>query len=347
MAEHLTAQDAQDYRSGKATPEALLAWDDHLAECAECRERLASRASMAEWARGLEGEEATHLTREQIVAKAEGRIADAERFPVEAHLRECAPCREEVEDLAAFRSAQAAAARGGPVRKTRPMRWVVPMAAALVLGIFAWRRFSAPGTEFPATWSAEDRALVEKTLEAGALPRAMPPRDVGRRAGVLLGTAKKDAFAVIAPMGVILETDRPKFEWQALQGATKYSVEVFDSNFNPVASSGLLEGTSWVPEKPLPRGELYHWQVTAMEKGKPVTVPAPPAPEADFRVLSQEILDRITRAHQSGAEGHVLAAALYAQAGMDEEAKHELEQVPAELRARPEFGKLFAPEGKK
>jgi hypothetical protein len=347
VSEHLTTENVRDYALRSAPSAAILAWDDHLAQCDQCRALVAPSAGLAQWAAGLSSDEDEdgHLTREQLAARAENRVPDGDRFAVESHLTKCPACREELADLVQFRHEvmQAAPARAVPIRRTG-FRWSIAAAAAaaVVIGIALWR--TKPGAspiDLPGAWSREDRLLVEQTVKAGTLPFTPPPADLASRTGTLLGTSSPNAFAPLAPLAKIVETDRPQFEWQELAGATNYKVEVYDTNFNLVSESPSLSGLKWTPSQPIARGELYHWQVTAVRKKEAITVPSPPAPQADFRVLDQPTEDRIEQARASGPMGHVLAATLLAKAGMESSAVEELNQLPEETRKLPAIAPLL------
>jgi hypothetical protein len=338
VAEHLTSEEARKYTRGEASPGTLLGWDDHLAECADCRGKLSAGRSLPEWAASLSSEnDAVHLTQEQLVARAGNRVPDTDRFAVESHLKECSACQEEWAELAQFRR--------GLTTKPAPYRWVwaAAAAAAVVIGVLALRNPSGPSPlSLPGTWSAQDRLLVQQTVQAGALRFAPLPSDLTRKSGTLLGASTPNVFAPVGPLGKIVESDRPPFEWQELAEATSYHAEVFDADFNLVMQSPALTATKWTPAQALPRGKLYHWQITATKRGEAITVPSPPAAEADFRVLDQPTEERIEQARAAGGMGHLLAATLFAQAGMQAEAQEELNKLPEEARRDPQIAKLVA-----
>jgi len=106
-------------------------------------------------------------------------------------------------------------------------------------------------------------------------------------------------------------------------------VAVFDENFEKVMESPALTGTEWEPDRPLPRGRIYNWQVTATIGGKTVHAPTPPAPEARFQVVAQEIADQMEAARRDHPDNHVLLAALYAKAGALADAGRELHLLAA------------------
>ncbi|HET6975477.1 MAG TPA: zf-HC2 domain-containing protein, partial [Pyrinomonadaceae bacterium] len=45
-------------------------------------------------------------------------------------------------------------------------------------------------------------------------------------------TARENTFGLLGPSGTVIATDRPNLRWQALAGASSYTVSVFDADFN-------------------------------------------------------------------------------------------------------------------
>lgn len=148
--------------------------------------------------------------------------------------------------------------------------------------------------------------------------------------GTLMGGAGGGgSFALLSPTGSVVRAERPQFRWQPLEGASSYVVTIYDSNFNKVAASPALTKTEWTPASPLERGNLYTWQVTVMKEGKEVTSPAPPAPEARFRVLDRAKAEELTRVEQSAPDSHLARGVHYAQAGLLEDAEREFQSLLA------------------
>jgi hypothetical protein len=344
VSEHLSAGDLHRYKKGKADPAILLSWDDHLSACPACQGRLGSADSLAVWGAGLASDDGDHLTYEQLAARAENRVGDANRFAIESHLKQCSSCAEELADLKRFAAAAPETKRGA-----RIWPWLAAVAAALlvvggavaVLSRHPQQRAPVAVVNIPADWPAADRALVEEALRSGKLPSAPLPPDLASKEGRLLGPSTADPFAPIAPLGEVVESDRPDFRWQPFDRATSFRVEVYDSGFHPVLRSLALTETAWTPPKPLTRGELYRWQIVAQIGANTISVPSPPAPAAVFRILDAATEARVAQARASGPMGHLLAAALLSQAGMEPESRKELDALPAETRALPQIGSLI------
>jgi anti-sigma factor RsiW len=164
---------------------------------------------------------------------------------------------------------------------------------------------------------------------------------IGRPGALLSGTSQGTPFKLTSPVGTVVREDRPTLEWQPLGGAESYTVMVSDSDLNAVATSPPLKETRWVLPRPLARGGTYVWQVTAMRAGAAVTSPAPPAPEARFKVLSQAGLDELSAAERAGPSSHLLRGVLSARAGLLDEAEREFQALLQKNPRSPVARKLL------
>jgi anti-sigma factor RsiW len=171
----------------------------------------------------------------------------------------------------------------------------------------------------------EDAEGIRLALEEG---RVRLPALIGDLRGVsgtlMSGASEAPAFRLIRPLATGVETDRPAFEWTPLQHSTAYVVAVFDLAFNKVAESQPLAASVWQPPAPLARGRTYVWQVRALRGDEAIVAPAPPAPEARFRVLSQVEADRLADLRGRYGDFHLVRGILLAQAGSLDEAEREL-----------------------
>jgi hypothetical protein len=146
------------------------------------------------------------------------------------------------------------------------------------------------------------------------------------RSGTLLsGSGEGISFAIYSPVGTAVGTDRPTFRWQALSGAENYIVTIYDSNYSKVETSEPLSGTEWNLPRPLVRGGIYIWKVTALKDGKKVISPQPPAPEARFKVLEKTRADELEQARQAYSNSHLLLGTLYGQAGLLDDSEREFQ----------------------
>lgn len=339
-AAHLTEGEFTGYRARTLAPDELLRVDGHLAECAECRDRIGFTAGLI---RNLRTEFSAHLDYDQTVACAEGRNPP----DWEQHVRECPMCRAEVEDLREFRSQLSQTQREPVVIPIRRAVWQRPawLAAAaailLVAGLAIWslRPSSPPQAPQIAQQPAksqepalppEQQAALQLALASQKLERAPVLDRLIAKRGVLLGTpAEGKTFDILAPMGTVVVTDRPAFRWQPVRGATSYRVSVFDENFEKVTESPDLPAPEWQPGDPLPRGRVFNWQVTAKVGGETVRAPVPPAAEARFQVVSEDAATQIETARREHPENHLLLAVLCAKAGALDESAKEVDALAA------------------
>jgi len=155
-------------------------------------------------------------------------------------------------------------------------------------------------------------------------------RSLVGKAGTLMGGGSKGvSFGLLSPIGTFVESDRPTFRWQPVKGAAGYAVNIIDSHFNNVATSGRLSDTEWTAQQPLKRDELYSWQVTAIKDGQEIISPVPPAPEARFKVLESSKAESLSRARTSYPHSHLILGALYRQAGLLDAAEREFKELLA------------------
>jgi hypothetical protein len=170
----------------------------------------------------------------------------------------------------------------------------------------------------PSSQRAVSAALVNGRIDTPSSLAA-----ISAKRGTLMGGAEGVAFQLTSPVGEIIREDRPTFRWKQLSGVRTYTVSLLDSNYNVVATSPLLTATEWKPSRPLPRGVVYSWQVTAHKDPQEITAPAPPAPEAKFKVLDGAQFSEIRRAEAAYPDSHLTRGVLYAEAGLLEEAERE------------------------
>jgi len=172
--------------------------------------------------------------------------------------------------------------------------------------------------------SDSDRAALERVLAAKRVDAPASVAGLAGGRGVLLGSQAQAPRAVLlGPVGRVVETDRPVLRWKPVAGA-RFLVSVFDSRYNEMASSGWMQGAEWRVPRPLRRGVVYSWQLNVRENGAEFTVPAPPAPEARFRILSAAEEADLIRVRGTSGDSHLVLGLQYARAGLLDEAGQEL-----------------------
>ncbi len=331
MSQHLDDGDLRALRAGTLDPGRLLAADDHLVSCADCRARAARQVDLAVVASALDGARLapdSHLSEDEVQRLADGTASQDLRARAADHLDACGVCAGEVRELRHW-------VAGG---RASPRAWLAAAAVALLaLGAVWWSR--EPGPRDPealagfSALTAEEQAQVRAALAAG---RAAPPDVLRVLAGereVLMGAAPPHggapAFGLIAPLATAVVSDRPRFEWHPLPGATTYQVTVANERLRTVVVSPEITATSWTPAEPLARQRVYVWQVTARRGAESIVVPTAPAPPARLLVLDARTAARLQDLEAGGSGAHVILGILYLQAGDRDDARRHLEAVPS------------------
>ena len=164
-----------------------------------------------------------------------------------------------------------------------------------------------------------ERALVARQIP---LPGWMPELDQER--GRLMGApGTQEAIRLLSPVGTAVEEQQPVFRWTTIPDA-QYQVSVYDSGYNLVGGSNWSSGAEWRPAQALGQGARYSWQIHMRRGGEEITIPAPPAPEARFRVLGGDERAEVARARGSWGDSHLIMGVVYASAGLLDEADEEL-----------------------
>lgn len=369
---HLTEKQLSEYTNRVLSPAELLWVDDHLADCADCCQKLSSVLQANSGGNGavnfLTGEltaaeEDFHLSFAQIAAYIDQQLAAPEQQAIADHLQLCHTCQAEIEDLQSFQQmlSQPDSVPPKPIAppnwwetlKTAWWLWPAAATAGLVLvAIGFYGRTSpepialqpsvAPITaptnsdappnspapllteKSPAAPLAEERA-VQLAIATGRLEIPTEVKSLRSKGGNLLsGKPGEPAFVIVAPQGVLVESDQPRLRWSSLSEAKQYVVTITDQNFNEVARSQSLTATNWSVPVKLKRGELYQWQVTATTvEGQELTAPLPSASEARFKVLSNEAVGIVRRARQRYGAAPLELGVIYARVGLLAEAEQE------------------------
>src|SRR5262249_17154282 len=123
------------------------------------------------------------------------------------------------------------------------------------------------------------------------------------------------------------QTDRPTFQWQKLEGASNYTISVFDTSFNKITDSGSLQTITWHCNVSLKSGVTYLWQVTAVKDGKEITSPVVPEPEAKFRVLSRSASAELAQIKEQSGDSHLIMGTFYVRNGLLDDAEREFQAL--------------------
>ena len=153
-------------------------------------------------------------------------------------------------------------------------------------------------------------------------------------------TARENTFGLLGPSGTVIATDHPNLRWQALSGATSYTVSVFDADFNRVTRSAPQAATQWTSTR-LRRGMIYSWEVVAVRNGQEVRSPAAPAPRAQFKLLEAEQLRELTNLKEHSPISHLTLGLTYARFGLLAEAEGQLQILARENPNSPVATRLL------
>jgi len=186
------------------------------------------------------------------------------------------------------------------------------------------------------------RTAVERALATGRIETPRTVAGLAAKRGVLLGPSTTAAgVELLQPVGIIVETSQPVFSWKPLAGA-EYRVSVYDSDFQQVAGSKWIQQTEWQTPVALRRGARYVWQLSVRRDGSEFTVPAPPDPEARFQVLDAAREAELNQWRSAWRDSHLVMGVAYAQAGLLNEAKREMQAVVDENPASAKVAALAA-----
>jgi hypothetical protein len=256
-----------------------------------------------------------------------------------------------------------------PASQGWPWRWFTPqriagvavaaallivLAAAMLSGLIRWRRPSPTQAQSPAgaspnpsgvavsypeiaALSPDQQQQVRGAIQTGRIAYSPDLGELGGKEGALRGeSATGNHFAVLGPVGEVVDDPQPLFRWQSLAGAKSYSVSVYDIGLNEVAKSPRLRDTQWKATRPLRRSQVFQWQVSAtMHDGKTVISPDSSEPVAKFRVLAEVKSNELEEFQKAHPEAHLVLGILNAEAGVLEVSKRELELVPEGSRDYP------------
>jgi hypothetical protein len=305
---HLSDQQVESYRRRALSPQELLAVDDHIAACSECRMRLAEgeslSGSLAAW--------------EALGESAASPPSSHSAVPGLSFRERTRPYFAAASILVAAVGLAVGLARWSP----KPTVELTDGGRTVRLGPHG----ELAGLE--ALPEPQQRA-VAAALRSGRLDPPVEIAGLAGRGSVLRGDgAAPPGFALRSPLATAVLDGQPVFRWTPLPGAETYQVKVFDSSLTPVAESGPVIGTEWRPSRPLPPG-VYAWQVVAHRGGEDRTAPDPGSPPARFRVLTADQARAVEREAKAAGGSHLALGILYADRGLVNEAERELEQVVA------------------
>lgn len=348
---HLTNEERAAYWAGSLAPRTLLEVSDHLQDCAACREDLARARPQVEGKQNVSYEELVAWIDNTLDPLARRKVAERLSASPQSSvaLVNLLRFRDEMDELPAndYSASKAPASSNS--------RWILPLAAGLTLGLaFLWlttiqqnrrglalndggqRLVVRPNGNIPALGALppELQEAVRKATATGE-PTLTPALAALRGADDVLAGApgKKGVFAVVAPIGTLVESPRPTLRWQGLAEATAYRVNLAPRGGGEVMKSPLLDAraTEWTPDRALAPNETYDWEVEALRDGEMIAkAPAPPKPEARFAVLPNEKREELEKLRQEYGRSHLVLGLVYAKAGLLPQARAEFKKLAQE-----------------
>jgi len=314
----------------------------HVGGCETCASRFAGVEKQLDALQAAidDDEGPWHPAHAAIAALVDGTAGPAEREIVASHLEDCALCREDVADLgklrpsgsgrnpwpAAMAAAAAIAVLGAIIVQRSQTPAPPPAVATAQLPPAVVAPAPPPPAPQPHYANAEWERLVRTAIETRRLPSA---RGIEASPDALRGPGGGPAPAM-SPSAVVIDEVRPRFSWPARAGAT-YVVSIFSGD-RRVARGEPSPETHWTPAAPLARGRTYVWQVQAIRDGEREIIPAPPAPPATFRIVSERDHDELAEARRLHPGDALLHAVLAARAGLREEARRALSDAHTNIR---------------
>jgi hypothetical protein len=185
--------------------------------------------------------------------------------------------------------------------------------------------FSAELAYLPKT----ERNAVLQSLNNGQI---IPSQDLALLQENIIRRSKSQIFVPISPKDEAVSSSQPIIRWQN-QEKGQYKVEVFDRELKKIAESEVLTQNSWQINKKIPAG-FYFWQISKIKSDS--TEVDEKSDKVFFKIVSETERNRIERAKNS-TKSNLVAAILYARAGLLTEAKRELN---LELQKNPNSTKV-------
>lgn len=370
--DHPTTEELSAYTGRALASGDLLRVSDHLAECDECRQRVALGK--------IDAAPAGNLSYEELVEYLDGDIDPIRHCELSEKLHGSAVSRAELADLARFRDGtnSLAPAEFAEIPSSesrilmfprRAMRWALPLAAAIALtsGTIWWATCDnrATGT---VTLHEGDRSIslkgdgqlrglaevpqqllpgIATAMREGKLEIPAAIQSIASKREVLAGEPNESsAFRAKGPVATAVRERMPRFRWGAQPEASEYRIRVVDWQTGEVVMTGESDGprTEWTPAEPLEAGKVYQWQVEALQNKEVIArTPKPPEPEARFKVLSDNERLNVESISRSASKSHLAMAVAYVQAGLLDDAAEQLQilakenpdsQVPEKLLAQ-------------
>jgi anti-sigma factor RsiW len=330
---HVTLDDLRALQQSALPKDRIAAVLNHVAGCTTCATTAARITSLPRAARDLAADAISgidapldHPDERELFAYVDGMLPPDSHHVVARHLAECELCRQDVADVAAVRRSLQ------PPRRRR--MWLeAAMAAVAVVAtaaIVTWARMAERSAQAPVrirTTTAAPSPGPSTSAVADAVVRRelTPPAEylaLQRPGPRLRGNHEAARGQVLAPVAERVESARPEFSWTTPAGMLCV-VSVFDGR-TIIAQSGAVRDGRWRPDRDLPRGRIYTWQVAVTGDGVTSVIPPPQDRRAELSVISAEEEAALVAARAATPHDHLALAVLYASSGLKQQAHREL-----------------------
>ncbi len=327
MSDHLTEDQIEGLLARRLAPDAMLAAGRHLSECALCRGQVRRRHDTSARIASLDiAAEVAPGRRAWWVNLWSWRPLTAALAAMLLLFAGAIALRRDDASAPLVATSSYAPTTSTPV----PEPAVVLDDGGLRLGLD--REGNLIGfPALPEDLSRDVRlALAEGRLETPPFLKTLRPESI-----TLMGEAAAAPLRLLAPVGVVLRDDCPVFRWAPIAGASQYVVTVLDLDFNPVATSEPLAEAVWRPDRALPRGSAYAWQVTARIGDEERSSASAATPESRFHILSAADDETLARRLAAAGDSSLLRGLGYAHAGLLADAEREFRRLARENPQSP------------
>lgn len=310
MPKHLSVQQIEGYQQNQLSATELLALDTHIMICAACRERLFEPEKQQQaWQTFIEDIKTTtdsedfHLCKETISDFINNLLDEEEHQIVQEHIETCDNCKQETQQLAEFLKSPATSQNSGD----------------LIEQYFESNEFES----LPSNYREIIKHVVaEQSLEMPGLMALRGYREIPVNDSDF---GDESTSNLVSPIDVVVWSLQPTLRWQVVQEAITYQVEVYQSDTSArIVASKFLKETNWQLSLPLQRGNSYYWRLWVTKENQRISIPQPPTPAPQFKVLEQNKVEQLNEAKKLLSDFPLLLGILYAHAGLLEEAELEL-----------------------
>jgi hypothetical protein len=351
---HLTKEQILKYQNRELSSDEIVNVTNHLRDCETCREIIMKTEQFRKSISSLQVQfkDENHPSYEELSNYIDSTIDPERKSAIEEHASDCEICRLQLEDLKKLQS-ELKVVPFQPMRVGKARKYLLAaiIALAAIAAVWLMRDLLEKSAPTIVTTPSDSIRMVDgnRTIEIsknGEILKAPGISDqqisqmetiikskkflvsedlkaLNPGPGTLLGEENEKRFKLKSPVGIVVLDTRPRFQWESMPNANAYQVAVLNQDLQPVVISNQIKQQHWQPDQPLQRGKVYVWQVTAYTPKGEIVSPAPPEPEAMFKVVDEQNFQKIQKAKEAKSPRLVLAT-IYAESGLIDEAKSEL-----------------------